>query len=426
MQLKTWLSQGIQGYLVGPIVFIVLFFSYYTSPRSILSLLGIKSPVPAQLAVLAITIVLVVIFALSRNLIPKLTAKPTPIFIATLAGSIGVIFTFARSLDATLWSRPTLDLASMLLLVPVAYLSGFVSRRIGLPMLWVLLSFFFVQLLWAVITGPNHRGAFTFHSVHTIEFGLMMGTATLVSLALFLAHQRWFFLFFPIIFGTGVLISLSRGALVATICGLVIMLLLEMRRTQRYRSVLFFVGLVPLGTWASSSLLYTLDPRIRALAFVREHDILEQFLRTSDSDRWRLWHMVLDKAPAGWGVLWGSGDSYVDFGREELSHPHNLFLIYGVTGGLIALLLIGIFLLIAFYSSVFASRQDPASNLLAGLLALWAIHLQFNGGIGDGANLFLLAGFALGRIAALSSQPAANSVLGLKMQGRKIRKTSER
>jgi hypothetical protein len=82
-----------------------------------------------------------------------------------------------------------------------------------------------------------------------------------------------------------------------------------------------------------------------------------------------------------------------------------MLLAFGVTGGIIALLSISVFLLMAFRETVLAAAQDEYSVLFAALLALWAIHLQFSGNFGDGANIFLLAGFALGRIAASSNAP---------------------
>jgi O-antigen ligase len=426
MERETWRRQFLRGEILGPIAFTGLFFAYYISPRSILSVVNIDNPIPAQIMVLALTFVLIITLFLTRSLLPSVYHIPIRMSVVVLAGSAGIAFTFTRSLEATLWSRPTLDLASMLLLVPLAFLAGSVSQRIVPPMLWVFVSLFVVQLLWAISSGPNERAAYSFYSVHTIEFGLMMGTATLVSLTLFLDSPRWFLLLFPIIFGAGVMISLSRGALIATICGAAIILLLEARKATDYRSVIFVVGLVPLGAWALSSLVYAQDPRIQKLASVTESGTLTQFFRTSDSDRWKLWQLVLDKAPSGWGILWGSGDSYVDRGYTELSHPHNLFLTFGVTGGLIALLLIGVFLFVAFYLSVSATRHDPSSPLLAGLLALWAIHLQFNGGIGDGANLFLLAGFALGRISMMNPRPThGSSVFSLRLAKGQNRKTSE-
>lgn len=394
------------GETIGSLVFLLLFFSYYVSPRSLLSPLGVDLGIPAQLLVLGLTTLVALVFALRKKLFLANGLRHTRFFIPLVAGTFGIVFTFVRSLEATGWSRPTLDLASMLLLVPLAYFSGTLATTLRPRMLWGFLSLFALQLLWALITGPNPRGAFTFHSVHSIEFGLMMGTAALVALAIYFSSPSWWLVAAPIIFIAGVIVSNSRGALLATIFGVAILLAFAASKSRRYLRVAALGGGLILGSWLVSVAFYTLH---RAPELIASPPLA----RTGSSGRADLWPSVLDKLPDGLGILWGSGDSYISFwDPTTLTHPHNMLLAFGVTGGIIALLSISVFLLMAFRETVLAAAQDEYSVLFAGLLALWAIHLQFSGNFDDGANIFLLAGFALGRIAASSKARPSRQAIG--------------
>lgn len=387
---------GPRGLFTGPVIFCLLFFAYYISPRSIFSLIGVQFPSPPQLGPLILSIVIVLVLLAQRNCFQVDFSRQSKFIFPLVMGSAGLIWTFIRSWEATGWSRPTLDLASMLLLLPLAFMAGLLTTQIHPQMAWIFLVPFVLQFFLALLSGPNSQGSFAFHSVHAIEFGLMMGTAVLLSLWLHLSSRSWYLVLPPTLFLAAVLVAHSRGALIATLVGVTILLALHIRsfRNSSLRGFATISFMVP-SAWGLSHLVEkTTSPMESVISY--------GLLRADSSGRSRLWPAVLEKAPDGLAVVWGSGDAYVSLREDRPSeHPHNLLLAYGVTGGLLALILVLGLIAVSFFATLAASRSDKTSILLAAVLALWLIHLQFNGNFGDGANLFLIAGFALGRVARL-------------------------
>lgn len=394
------------------VLFYLLFISFYVSPRNPFSLLGFELAIPVQYFVFGLTVLTTLVLILSPSLDLRGGVGSIRFVSTALLGSAGITFAFARSLEATGWSRPTLDLASMLFLVPAAYLLGLASGEIKSGMLWAFLSLFFVQFLWAFATGPNQAGVFTFYSVHSIEFGLMMATAGLVGLTLFIFSKIWYSALIPSLFLAGVFSAGSRGVLLGFFVGASLILVLSTKTSRSFVRSAFGLAGATVSGWLMANLMRAAHSNVGGVVgeTIAETvaDSSYPLLRTSPSGRTELWPLVMEKLPPGVAVLWGSGDSYVWFwDTTTMTHPHNLFLAYGVTGGVISLSLVGLFLAISFWEAVAKSGADYILILLAGLLALWAVHLQFNGGFGDGANLFLLAGFGLGRAARATTHLGA-------------------
>lgn len=388
---------------VSPLAFCLLFFIYYISPRNPLSPLGVESPVPVQFFVPGMVVALLFFFFLIRIRLGLTSLGSYQFFGPALLGFAGILFTFGRAWDATGWSRPTLDLLSMLMLIPAAYVIGLSSGDISRRALWVFLSLFLIQFLWALTTGPNSGGLYTFYSVHSAEFGLMMGTGAIITLTMFVSSRRWQAAVVTAIFIGGVLLAGSRGALLGLILGSAISLFFVRKDHRALGEKGFGLLAAGLGGWLVayfSIMIHGPGGESPGQAIAQP---LSGVARTGSSGRAELWPLVLGKVPEGIQVLWGSGDSSVWFWNQStMSHPHNLFLAFGVTGGVFGLVLVGLFLFCALWAAVYASRFDEISVLLAALLTLWGIHLQFNGGFGDGAILFLLAGFAIGRAAKMS------------------------
>ena len=110
--------------------------------------------------------------------------------------------------------------------------------------------------------------------------------------------------------------------------------------------------------------------------------------------RTEIWTGVLKEILEGSNFLIGLGivDGMVPL---ERSHPHNLILLYGLVGGILAVVTI-LYFILGGPLRIVAKPAPGSSALLASLVVLWFTHLQFAGNFGEGLNLFLFAGVLWG------------------------------
>lgn len=391
---RTRRKKGPPRLRITPQVFVALsllclFWLIQVSPRNLLSPFDVPSLLPPQYWLFFFSLVcLALVLVLGRAKLKRaLNAFHS---VPALLGFSGFAFTFLRSLSESGLSRSTLDLFSGLMIVPVAYLAGVFIRE---PVSWfwkIFLASFLPLLAFALMMGPNSVGKFTVYSVNSIEFGLLMATASIV--ALFLASNATspLFLIVSSVFAMGIFLSGSRGATLAWIIALGSTLILGDRSwtvaLRHMRKVALVVGMALCLTLVWENL--------RA----REGDIATFRASFSSSRgssrRTEIWTGVLREIWEGSNFLIGHGivDGVVPLGR---SHPHNMILLYSLVGGILAVVTI-LYFILGGPLRLMAKPHPGSSVLLASLVVLWFTHLQFAGNFGEGLNLFLLAGVLWG------------------------------
>jgi len=201
----------------------------------------------------------------------------------------------------------------------------------------------------------------------------------------------WTDRFFLVIFFSGMLLTLSRGALIAAIIPASWMVFSSprLKSSRRLRSILLIALLIGIAIWVSAKILPETVERFAPQSVFNVASMTAEGKRISNATRLTVAkigvRMVIDQ-PWGFGLAsfpeyflryLRSGD-YLPPGRDIIFSSHVQYLDVAVQGGILAFFLFALFLGIFVRFSVRVLRNSRfASTLEVAIALLWVAHLVY-------------------------------------------------
>ncbi len=269
----------------------------------------------------------------------------------------------------------TLEKQKISLLIKVwMFLGGVIS-------LWAILQFFGVgfyeginaevrALIPSFLGNPNFSAMYVCSSLFvTLWFVISINTS------------RWFRIFASLILGLNIValfMFASRGAILATVFGLAIILMVYLIN-KRWKLSLLIALLTLMVVGLSSSYLYV----------ARDQTVNSAGADDSAQQRWYLWDHSFSyilEHPLGGG---GLGNYFIAYRQNQSSYlanitwfddSHNLFLHLGVTGGIQLSITFSLLLALVFWNiyRVYWQTKDDFLLFLSAALVAWVISASFN------------------------------------------------
>ena len=251
---------------------------------------------------------------------------------------------------------------------------------------------------------------FTWLRIHPVTSAVYLGVATVIAVAYAMSGRadrpgprfsRPVYLGFALVSTVGLLATKTRGAVLGTVVGLVVLAWLAAAARRRVELLIIAIIAVTAIVLAASSVI---------VAYVQRGESSAQLASlNSRTELWNLaWRYIEVRPLYGYG-LGASHSLFLD--STGLGGGHNAVVNVvtdlGIVGGLVWL-----WLIIATTLTAYRSRRAPRAMaveraLLLGLMALLAVNGVSNGGLGDEANisstlLFVLAAWSV----ILAREPA--------------------